>query len=97
MVFVSPGDGTLVHAGWLPECDFFVAFVSPGDGDYRLVVVCTTENEYRARIVAALDKFRRPSPSLSNTSMVRSYLRSRFAAPLHKAGTPSAAALDPER
>ena len=70
--------------------------LSPGDRDYNLVVVCTTENEYRARIVAALEKFRRPSPSLSNTNMVRNYLRSRFAANFHKADVQSAAVLDPE-
>ena len=71
--------------------------LSIGDRDYKLVVVCTTENEYRARIVAALEKFRRPSPALSTTNMVRNYLRTRFATNLHNDGVQSAAFLDPER
>ncbi|KAK7107714.1 hypothetical protein V1264_015588 [Littorina saxatilis] len=67
-----------------------------GDTDYKLVVVCSTENEYRARIVAALEKYRCPSPSLSNTNLVRNYLRSRFAGLHSKAGVQSASIFDPE-
>ena len=28
---------------------------------YRLVVICGSDNEYRSRIVASLDKYRRPA------------------------------------
>ena len=71
--------------------------LSIGDRDYKLVVVCTTENEYRARIVAALEKFRCPSPALSTTNRVRNYLRSRFVTNLRKAGVQSAAFLDSQK
>ncbi|KAL8581505.1 hypothetical protein ACOMHN_042898 [Nucella lapillus] len=68
-----------------------------GDSEYRLVVVCTTENEFRARIVAALEKFRQPSPSLSKANMIGNYLRTRFTGVVTKAGVSSASALDPEK
>ncbi|XP_070188878.1 E3 ubiquitin-protein ligase rnf213-alpha-like [Littorina saxatilis] len=67
-----------------------------GDRDYKLVVVCSSENEYRARIVAALEKYRCPSPSLSTNNRVGNYLRSRFTDRTNKAGAQSASALDPE-
>ncbi|XP_070190023.1 E3 ubiquitin-protein ligase rnf213-alpha-like [Littorina saxatilis] len=66
------------------------------DRDYKLVVVCATENEYRARIVAAMEKYRRPLPSLSNTNRVRNYLRSRFAHLHGETDGLSASTLDPE-
>ncbi|KAL8623379.1 hypothetical protein ACOMHN_065913 [Nucella lapillus] len=66
------------------------------DRAYQLVVVCTTENEYRARIVASLEKFRRAPPSLHTPEMVRRYLRSRFAVVHSRDYIPSAATLDPE-
>jgi hypothetical protein len=68
-----------------------------GERDYQLVVVCTKENEFRARIVAALEKYRRPSPSLSNSNLVRQYLRTRFVAQINRGGLPSASILDPEQ
>ncbi|XP_076466247.1 E3 ubiquitin-protein ligase rnf213-alpha-like [Babylonia areolata] len=67
-----------------------------GDHDCQLVVVCTTENEFRARIVAALEKFRQPSPALSTPDKVRTYLRPRFAGVVTKAGVTSASAVDPD-
>ncbi|KAK7494871.1 hypothetical protein BaRGS_00013998, partial [Batillaria attramentaria] len=67
-----------------------------GAGTYKLVVVCTTENEYRARIVAAMEKYRRPTPALSNSGKVRSFLRTRFAGLINKGGKQSASSLDPE-
>jgi hypothetical protein len=73
----------------------FVLFLP--DKDYKLVVVCSTENEFRARIVAALEKYRCPPPSLSTNDRIRDYLHSRFVVNTSRAGLPSAAALDPER
>ncbi|XP_076466869.1 E3 ubiquitin-protein ligase rnf213-alpha-like [Babylonia areolata] len=67
-----------------------------GDHDCQLVVVCTTENEFRARIVAALEKFRQPSPALSTPDKVRTYLRPRFAGVVTKADVTSASAVDPD-
>ncbi|KAK7478896.1 hypothetical protein BaRGS_00029877, partial [Batillaria attramentaria] len=61
-----------------------------GERNYQLVVVCTTENEYRARIVAALEKYRQPAPAFSNTSKVRQYLKARFAGVVTKGGKTSA-------
>ncbi|XP_052062680.1 E3 ubiquitin-protein ligase rnf213-alpha-like isoform X2 [Mytilus californianus] len=44
---------------------------------YRLVVICSSENEYRSRIVAALDKYHKP-PLHTDVNMVRKYLLSKF-------------------
>ncbi|XP_063441660.1 E3 ubiquitin-protein ligase rnf213-alpha-like [Mytilus trossulus] len=44
---------------------------------YRLVVICSSENEYRSRIVAALDKYHKP-PLHTDVNMVRKYLLTKF-------------------
>ncbi|VDI37174.1 Hypothetical predicted protein, partial [Mytilus galloprovincialis] len=40
---------------------------------YRLVVICSSENEYKSRIVAALDKYHK-SPLNTEVSTIRKYL-----------------------
>ncbi|OPL22201.1 hypothetical protein AM593_08169, partial [Mytilus galloprovincialis] len=44
---------------------------------YRLVVICSSENEYRSRIVAALDKYHKPALQ-TDVNMVRKYLLTKF-------------------
>ena len=45
--------------------------------DYRLVVICGSDNEYRSRIVAALDKYRRPALPV-NVPNISQYLVEKF-------------------
>ncbi|KAJ8315845.1 hypothetical protein KUTeg_007995 [Tegillarca granosa] len=42
---------------------------------YKLVVVCSQENELRSRIVAALDRFRRPPLPMGRKQDIRKYLQ----------------------
>ncbi|XP_033741838.1 E3 ubiquitin-protein ligase rnf213-alpha-like [Pecten maximus] len=45
---------------------------------YRLVVLCSTENEYKSRIVAALERFRRPQLPVANQQLIQSYLQDKL-------------------
>lgn len=64
---------------------------------YHLVVICTSENEYKARIVAVLEKYRRPAPALSNKSTIQKFIHHCFSGLRKVHGMQSASALDPER
>lgn len=44
---------------------------------YRLVVICSSENEYKSRMVAALDKYHRPA-IYPNVDSIRKYLLNKF-------------------
>ncbi|XP_076109129.1 E3 ubiquitin-protein ligase rnf213-alpha-like [Mytilus galloprovincialis] len=48
------------------------------DIQFKLVVVCSRENEYKSRMVAALDKYRRPQMSFGGEKHVKTYLSERF-------------------
>ncbi|XP_071112375.1 E3 ubiquitin-protein ligase rnf213-alpha-like [Haliotis cracherodii] len=48
------------------------------DFDCQLVVLCSTENEFKARIVAALERQRCPPPALQNLHEVKKYLLLKF-------------------
>ncbi|PVD28712.1 hypothetical protein C0Q70_11306 [Pomacea canaliculata] len=63
---------------------------------YHLVVICTKENEYKARIVAVLEKYRRPAPALSNKSTIQKFIHHCFSGLRKVHGMQSASALDPE-
>ena len=44
---------------------------------YRLIVICSSENEYKSRIVAALDKYHRYQLN-ENVVNIRKYLLTKF-------------------
>ncbi|XP_046556283.1 E3 ubiquitin-protein ligase rnf213-alpha-like [Haliotis rubra] len=48
------------------------------DFDCQLVILCSTENEFKARIVAALERQRCPPPALQNLHDVKTYLLLKF-------------------
>ena len=64
---------------------------------YKLVVVCSTENEYRSRMVAALDKYRRPQLTFGGESHVKEYLSKRFTVNRSTHGIESASCVDFKR
>ncbi|XP_060084373.1 E3 ubiquitin-protein ligase rnf213-alpha-like [Ylistrum balloti] len=45
---------------------------------YKLVVLCSTENEYKSRIVAALERFRRPQLPVANQQLIKRYLQEKL-------------------
>ncbi|KAK3096790.1 hypothetical protein FSP39_003301 [Pinctada imbricata] len=47
--------------------------------EYKLVVICCTEQEYRSRIVAALDKYRKPALPLMASEDIRNYILQKLA------------------
>ena len=73
--------------------------------DYGLVVVCSSENEDRANIVAALDQYRVAAPPCPSSSDLQSYLKKHFRIPSPQYGYINsskiawepAGSLDPEK
>ncbi|CAC5422256.1 RNF213 [Mytilus coruscus] len=48
------------------------------DIQYKLVVICSTENEYKSRMVAALDKYRIPQIAFGGEAHVKEYVSKSF-------------------
>lgn len=42
---------------------------------YKLLVICSSENEFKCRLVAALDKYRRPNLSIGGYQSVKQYVQ----------------------
>ena len=73
--------------------------------DYGLVVICSSENEDRANIVAALDQYRVAAPPCPSPDDLQNYLKRQFRIPPQQYGYINnskitwapAGSLDPER
>ncbi|CAC5425101.1 RNF213 [Mytilus coruscus] len=63
---------------------------------YRLVVICSSENEYKSRVVAALDKYHRPQLPI-DVPNVRKYLLTKLKVERSTTGVRPASAVDFER
>ncbi|CAG2236708.1 RNF213 [Mytilus edulis] len=61
---------------------------------FKLVVVCSRENEYKSRMVAALDKYRRPQMSFGGEKHVKTYLAKRFIVDKSISGVETASSVD---
>ncbi|XP_061169263.1 E3 ubiquitin-protein ligase RNF213-like isoform X1 [Saccostrea echinata] len=60
---------------------------------YKLVVVCSTEREYHSRIVAALDKYRRPPLPLMTHDNMTKYIKDKLTFDIRRpSATPAAEA-----
>ncbi|XP_071137105.1 E3 ubiquitin-protein ligase rnf213-alpha-like [Mytilus edulis] len=64
---------------------------------FKLVVVCSRENEYKSRLVAALDKYRRPQMSFGGEKHVKTYLSKRFVVDKPISGIETASYVDFDR
>ena len=47
---------------------------------YRLVVICSIENENKSNMIASLDQFRRPFLPITSVRNIQDYLRRQLAA-----------------
>ena len=54
--------------------------------DFGLVIICSSENEDRANIVAALDQYRVAAPPCPSSGDLQSYLKRQFRIPLQQYG-----------
>ncbi|CAG2212872.1 RNF213 [Mytilus edulis] len=63
---------------------------------YRLVVICSSENEGRSRIVTALDKYHRPQ-LFTDVATIRKYLLTKLKVERSSTGITPASAVDFER
>ncbi|XP_070197743.1 E3 ubiquitin-protein ligase rnf213-alpha-like isoform X2 [Littorina saxatilis] len=72
--------------------------INKSECHYQLVVVCTSENEFNARITASLERYNRPPPiAAADTGRMLDYLCSRFKVPDDIRPSQSAACIDPDR
>ncbi|XP_078327262.1 E3 ubiquitin-protein ligase rnf213-alpha-like isoform X2 [Crassostrea virginica] len=46
--------------------------------EYRLVVICSSENEYQSPIISALEKFRTPKIAVSPKEKIQKYIEKKF-------------------
>ena len=61
--------------------DLKISFLSYHFLDYGLVVICSSENEDRANIVAVLDQYRVVAPPCPSPDDLKSYLNDQFRSP----------------
>ena len=61
-------------------------FTSSPFADYGLVVMCSSENEDRANIVAALDQYRVAAPPCPSSNDLQSYLKKHLRIPTQQYG-----------
>ena len=59
------------------DCNFTLSSFA----DYGLVVMCSSENEDRANIVAALDQYRVAAPPCPSSNDLQGYLKKHFRIP----------------
>ncbi|KAK3098854.1 hypothetical protein FSP39_023768 [Pinctada imbricata] len=64
---------------------------------YRLVVLCSSELEYRSRMVAALDRYKRDPLPLLRTDEIRDYILDKLKSQTQNRNIPAAAAIDFEK
>lgn len=64
--------------GNLQRCDDHKVVYLCSDILYKLVVVCSTEKENHSRIVAALDKYRRPPLPLLSHEKTAKYIKDKL-------------------
>ena len=74
-----------------------LCFLRLSENSYQLVVICTSENEYRSHVIAALERYHRPASDVIHPDLVCKYLTQRFAGVINKDGKDSASSLDPQK
>ena len=76
---------------------FMMCFLAYVETEYRLVIVCTSENEQRSLIFAGLERYRRPLRDIISPKQVYKYLSERFSGIINQENIESASSLDPQR
>lgn len=46
--------------------------------DYKLVIICSSENEYKSPMISALDKYRAPKIAVSGVGKIKEYLKKKY-------------------
>lgn len=45
---------------------------------YKLVIICSSENEYKSPMISALDKFRSPKIAVAGVKKIQEYLKKKY-------------------
>lgn len=45
---------------------------------YKLVIICSSENEYKSPMISALDKFRSPMIAVAGVKKIQKYLKKKY-------------------
>ncbi|XP_062570766.1 E3 ubiquitin-protein ligase RNF213-like isoform X2 [Saccostrea cucullata] len=69
-------------------------YIKAAKGDYKLVIICASENEYKSPMVSALDKFRASKITTAAPAKLREYLRKKYTI---ENISEAAASIDPSR
>ncbi|KAK7465937.1 hypothetical protein BaRGS_00037515, partial [Batillaria attramentaria] len=72
-------------------------YINTSEHEYQLVIICTSENEFSARITAALERYLCSSFMPFTSREVCSFLHRNFLVPEDSTPQQSAACVDPER
>lgn len=46
--------------------------------EYKLVIICSIENEYRSPMISAFDKYRTPKIAVADIKNVQTYLKNKY-------------------
>lgn len=46
--------------------------------DYKLVIICSSENEYKSPMISALDKYRTPKIAVAGVRKIKEYLKKKY-------------------
>lgn len=46
--------------------------------DYKLVIICSSENEYKSPMISALDKYRAPKIAVAGVGKIKEYLNKKY-------------------
>lgn len=46
--------------------------------DYKLVIICSSENEYKSPMISALDKYRAPKIAVAGVGKIKEYLKKKY-------------------
>lgn len=46
--------------------------------DYKLVIICSSENEYKSPMISALDKYRAPKIAVAGVEKIKEYLKKKY-------------------
>lgn len=63
---------TALRLVYLKRCEAFFL-------EYKLVIICSSEYEYKSPMISALDKYRAPKITVAGDRKIKEYLKKKYA------------------
>lgn len=64
---------TALRLVYLKRCEAFYFL------EYKLVIICSSEYEYKSPMISALDKYRAPKITVAGDQKIKEYLKKKYA------------------